>query len=130
MVPGSWRKPGPTPNRGGPLPFARRIDPRGVLAEFGVTLPEGKPPPVARRDPGPDRAPQARGAGAMSGDRGTVRLYHCMSARSFRPLWMLEELGLAYDLRMLPFPPRVLERSYLDLRQGVPPTPAPALRPR
>lgn len=43
-----------------------------------------------------------------------ITLYHCMSARSFRPLWMLEELGLPYELRMLPFPPRVLARSYLD----------------
>jgi len=41
-------------------------------------------------------------------------LYHCISARSFRPLWMLEELGLDYELRMLPFPPRVLDKSYLE----------------
>jgi len=44
-----------------------------------------------------------------------MTLYHCMSARSLRPLWMLEELGLAYELKMLPFPPRQLERAYLDL---------------
>lgn len=43
-----------------------------------------------------------------------VTLYHCMSARSFRPLWMLEELGLPYKLLMLPFPPRVSARWYLD----------------
>ncbi|MBA1148179.1 glutathione S-transferase family protein [Ectothiorhodospiraceae bacterium WFHF3C12] len=42
-------------------------------------------------------------------------LYHCMSARSFRPLWTLEELGLECDLRMLPFPPRVFEKSYLEV---------------
>ena len=36
-----------------------------------------------------------------------ITLYHCMSARSFRPLWTLEELNLSYDLMMLPFPPRV-----------------------
>jgi glutathione S-transferase len=42
-------------------------------------------------------------------------LYHCMSARSFRPLWMLEELNLAYDLHMLPFPPRLLAKTYLDI---------------
>lgn len=41
-------------------------------------------------------------------------LYHCMSARSFRPLWMLEELQQPYTLRMLPFPPRALARWYLD----------------
>ncbi|CAM2187474.1 glutathione S-transferase [Paraburkholderia sacchari] len=44
-----------------------------------------------------------------------ITLFHCMSARSFRPLWMLEELVLNYELVMLPFPPRVLARSYLDL---------------
>jgi glutathione S-transferase len=45
----------------------------------------------------------------------TMILYHCMSARSFRPLWMLEELGLAYALTVLPFPPRQLARTFLDV---------------
>ena len=44
-----------------------------------------------------------------------ITLYHCHAARSFRPLWMLEELGLAYDLKMLPFPPRVFAKEYLAL---------------
>ncbi len=43
-----------------------------------------------------------------------ITLYHCVSARSFRPLWMLEELDLPYDLRMLPFPPRALARPFLE----------------
>lgn len=47
--------------------------------------------------------------------RSMIILYHCMSARSFRALWMLEELSLPYELRMLPFPPRVLARWYLDI---------------
>jgi glutathione S-transferase len=42
-----------------------------------------------------------------------ITLYHCMDARSFRPLWMLEELGLPYELKMLPFPPRVHAKAYL-----------------
>ena len=42
-------------------------------------------------------------------------LHHCLSARSFRPLWMLEELGLSYELKVLPFPPRALARSYLEV---------------
>lgn len=42
-------------------------------------------------------------------------LHHCVSARSFRALWMLEELQLPYQLHMLPFPPRALQRSYLEL---------------
>lgn len=45
----------------------------------------------------------------------TMTLYHCLSARSFRPLWTLEELGLAYELRILPFPPRVQAREFLEL---------------
>jgi glutathione S-transferase len=44
-----------------------------------------------------------------------ITLYHCHAARSFRPLWMLEELGLAYELKMLPFPPRVFAKEYLAL---------------
>ncbi|HEY1710913.1 MAG TPA: glutathione S-transferase family protein [Rhizomicrobium sp.] len=42
-------------------------------------------------------------------------LYHCFSARSFRPLWALEEMRLDYELRMLPFPPRVLQKEYLAI---------------
>lgn len=44
-----------------------------------------------------------------------ISLYHCASARSFRVLWMLEELGLDYELFQLPFPPRYRHREYLDI---------------
>jgi glutathione S-transferase len=44
-----------------------------------------------------------------------IILYHCVSARSFRPLWTLEEIGIPYELKMLPFPPRVFDRSYLEI---------------
>ena len=44
-----------------------------------------------------------------------LTLYHCLSARSFRPLWTLEEMGLDYELKMLPFPPRVLAKEYLQV---------------
>jgi glutathione S-transferase len=44
-----------------------------------------------------------------------ITLYHCHAARSFRPLWMLEELGLPYELKMLPFPPRVLAKDYMAI---------------
>ena len=37
-----------------------------------------------------------------------IHLYHCVDARSFRPLWVLEEMRLPYELTVLPFPPRVL----------------------
>jgi glutathione S-transferase len=45
----------------------------------------------------------------------TMTLYHCISARSFRPLWMLEELGLPYELKVLPFPPRLEAQPYLEV---------------
>jgi glutathione S-transferase len=45
----------------------------------------------------------------------TLTLYHCRDARSFRALWMLEELELDYRLELLKFPPRVRQESYLDL---------------
>ena len=44
-----------------------------------------------------------------------ITLYHCHAARSFRPVWMLEEMGLAYELKMLPFPPRVFAKEYLAI---------------
>ena len=44
-----------------------------------------------------------------------ITLYHCVSARSFRPLWMLEELCLPYELKVLPFPPRLEAQPYLEL---------------
>ncbi len=43
-----------------------------------------------------------------------ITLYHCAAARSFRPLWTLEELGgIPYELKMLPFPPRIFAKDYL-----------------
>ncbi len=44
-----------------------------------------------------------------------MKLHHCVGARSFRPLWALEALGLSYDLAMLPFPPRVHAKGYFSL---------------
>ena len=44
-----------------------------------------------------------------------IELWHCPDARSFRPLWALEELGLEYELHLLPFPPRVREPAYLEI---------------
>ena len=42
-----------------------------------------------------------------------IELYHCTDTRSFRALWALEELGVDYALRMLPFPPRVHAKEFL-----------------
>jgi glutathione S-transferase len=42
-----------------------------------------------------------------------MKLYHCRDARSLRPLWALEELGLDYELVTMPFPPRTAWPGYL-----------------
>ena len=44
-----------------------------------------------------------------------IELWHCPDARSFRPLWALEELGLPYELHLLPFPPRMRAPEYLQV---------------
>ena len=44
-----------------------------------------------------------------------IKLYHCRDARSFRVLWALEELGLPYELEVMPFPPRFRVEGYKDL---------------
>ncbi|MCW1383202.1 glutathione S-transferase [Novosphingobium sp. KCTC 2891] len=44
-----------------------------------------------------------------------ITLYHCRDARSFRALWALEELGLDYDLKVLPFPPRQRHEGMKDI---------------
>lgn len=43
------------------------------------------------------------------------QLYHAADTRSFRALWALEEVGAAYDLHLLPFPPRVKAPEYLEI---------------
>ncbi len=44
-----------------------------------------------------------------------MKLWHCVGARSLRAVWALEELGMDYELVVLPFPPRVFQRDYLEL---------------
>ena len=39
-------------------------------------------------------------------------LYHCPDARSLRCLWAAEEVGLAVELKTLPFPPRFFAPEY------------------
>jgi glutathione S-transferase len=42
-----------------------------------------------------------------------MKLWHCEGARSLRALWALEEMGLDYELEILPFPPRIFQKEYL-----------------
>lgn len=44
-----------------------------------------------------------------------IELWHCPDARAFRVLWALEELGIPYDLHLLPFPPRTRAPEYLQV---------------
>lgn len=40
-------------------------------------------------------------------------LHHCTGSRSVRAVWTLEEMGLAYELKSWPFPPRWRAKDYL-----------------
>ena len=44
-----------------------------------------------------------------------LTLHHCINARSFRTLWMLEEVGQPYELRIWPFPPRARDKRYFEV---------------
>lgn len=44
-----------------------------------------------------------------------MKLWHCAGARSLRPLWALEEMGLDYELEVLQFPPRIFRKDYLGV---------------
>jgi glutathione S-transferase len=44
-----------------------------------------------------------------------MKLWHCSGARSLRPLWALEEMGLDYELEVLPFPPRIFQPEYVEV---------------
>ncbi len=43
------------------------------------------------------------------------KLWHCSDARSLRALWTLEEVELEYELEVMPFPPRFLQKEYLQI---------------
>jgi glutathione S-transferase len=45
-----------------------------------------------------------------------MKLYHCKQSRSCRVLWLLEELGLDYEIETMPFDPKALKSvDYLAL---------------
>ncbi|TRX52853.1 glutathione S-transferase family protein [Thalassomonas sp. M1454] len=44
-----------------------------------------------------------------------MKLWHCHNSRSLRVLWALDEMKLEYELHSMPFPPRFLEKSFLQL---------------
>ena len=44
-----------------------------------------------------------------------IKIYATENSRSVRPIWTAEELGIDYELEMMPFPPRVFKKEYLDV---------------
>ena len=44
-----------------------------------------------------------------------IKIYATENSRAVRPIWTAEEMGLDYDLIMMPFPPRVFMKEYLDI---------------
>ena len=43
-----------------------------------------------------------------------MKLWHCVGARSLRAVWALEEMEIDYDVHVMPFPPRIFEKEYLE----------------
>jgi glutathione S-transferase len=44
-----------------------------------------------------------------------MKLWHCRGARSLRALWALEEMGLEYEVEIMPFPPRIFHKEYVEI---------------
>ena len=44
-----------------------------------------------------------------------LKIYGTENSRAMRPIWTAEEMGLEYELIMMPFPPRVFMEEYLDI---------------
>ena len=44
-----------------------------------------------------------------------IKIYGTENSRAMRPIWTAEEMGLDYELIMVPFPPRVFMKEYLDI---------------
>ncbi len=45
----------------------------------------------------------------------SLKLWHCATSRSIRPLWTMEEMQLPYELLVMQFPPRFMHTGYTDI---------------
>jgi len=45
----------------------------------------------------------------------TIKIYSCAGSRGMRPIWTAEEMGLDYEVEMMPFPPRFLHKEFMDI---------------
>ena len=44
-----------------------------------------------------------------------IKIWATQGSRAIRPIWTAEEMGLDYELTMMPFPPRVFMKEFLDV---------------
>ena len=44
-----------------------------------------------------------------------IKIWGTESSRAMRPIWTAEEMGIEYELEMMPFPPRVFMKEFLDV---------------
>ena len=42
----------------------------------------------------------------------TIKIYSTEASRGVRPIWTAEEMGLDYEIEMMPFPPRFTKPEY------------------
>ncbi len=45
----------------------------------------------------------------------TITLYHCDGARSMRPMWTMEEMGIDYELVTMRFPARDHHKEFMAI---------------
>jgi len=45
----------------------------------------------------------------------TIKIYSTEGSRGVRPIWTAEEMGLDYEIEMMPFPPRFMVPEYLEI---------------
>jgi glutathione S-transferase len=44
-----------------------------------------------------------------------IKIYSCNDSRGVRPMWTAEEMGLEYESVMMPFPPRLFHKEFMDV---------------
>ncbi len=45
----------------------------------------------------------------------TIKIYSTQGSRGMRPIWTAEEMGLDYEVEMMPFPPRFMQPEYMKI---------------
>ena len=47
-----------------------------------------------------------------------IKIWGTEASRAMRPIWTAEEMGIDYELEMMPFPPRMFMKEYLVITDG------------